>query len=180
VHHGYFWALAEMNQLSSTVSQNCQKIGISSRQNITARSSAEAEIYATNECTKQPIQLSYIIKSLPLNIPVMTLPSILLYNDNSAYICWSKATTTKGLWHVQIRENAIQESVLSDFITVKHIKGKVIVSDLFTKEDKDMEHFITIIALTLELHIFGCAHPLYLLSLFTHSPSGQIYISTLF
>jgi hypothetical protein len=30
VHHGYFWALAEENQLSSTVSQNCQKIGISS------------------------------------------------------------------------------------------------------------------------------------------------------
>jgi hypothetical protein len=30
VYHGYFWALAEENQLSSTVSQNCEKIGISS------------------------------------------------------------------------------------------------------------------------------------------------------
>jgi hypothetical protein len=30
VHHGYFWALAEQNQLLSTVSQNCEKIGISS------------------------------------------------------------------------------------------------------------------------------------------------------
>jgi hypothetical protein len=30
VHHGYFWALTEENQLLSTVSQNCQKIGISS------------------------------------------------------------------------------------------------------------------------------------------------------
>jgi hypothetical protein len=30
VHHGYFWVLAEMNQLSSTVSQNCQKLSICS------------------------------------------------------------------------------------------------------------------------------------------------------
>jgi hypothetical protein len=30
VNHGYSWALVEMNQLPSTVSQNCQKIGISS------------------------------------------------------------------------------------------------------------------------------------------------------
>jgi hypothetical protein len=29
-HYGYFWALAERNQLTSTVSQNCQSIGVSS------------------------------------------------------------------------------------------------------------------------------------------------------
>jgi hypothetical protein len=115
----------------------------SKRQSITARSSAEAEIYATDECTKNLIQLSHILTHLPLHTPVMSLPSI-IYNDNMACICWSKATTTKGLRHVQIRENAVRESVQSDFITVQHIEGKINLSDLFTKEDKDTEHFITL------------------------------------
>jgi hypothetical protein len=30
IHYGYFWALAERNQLTSTVSQNCNSIGVSS------------------------------------------------------------------------------------------------------------------------------------------------------
>jgi deoxyuridine 5'-triphosphate nucleotidohydrolase len=115
----------------------------SKRQTITARSSAEAEIYATDECTKQLIQLSFILDDLPISLPIMTLPSI-IYNDNSACVCWSKATTTKGLRYVQIRENAIRESVESDFISVRHIEGKVNLADIFTKEDRDAEHFISI------------------------------------
>jgi hypothetical protein len=71
----------------------------------------------------------------------MTLPSI-IYNDNMACVCWSKTTTTKGLRHLQICDNSIRESVQGDFITVKHIEGKVNLSDLFIKEDKDAEHFI--------------------------------------
>ena len=67
-----------------------------------------------------------------------------VYNDNSACIQWSSNMTTKGLRHVQIRENAVRESVLNGFIEVKHIQGKVNLSDLFTKEDKDTGHFITI------------------------------------
>jgi hypothetical protein len=115
----------------------------SKRQTITARSSAEAEIYATDECTKNLIQLSHILTHLPLNTPVMTLPSI-IYNDNMACVCLSKATTTKGLRHVQIRENAVRESVQSNFITVQHIERKINLSDHFTKEDKDADHFITL------------------------------------
>jgi hypothetical protein len=78
----------------------------------------------------------------------MTLPSI-IYNDNMACVCWSKATTTKGLQYVQIHENAVRESVQSDFITVQHIEGKINLSDLFTKEDKDTEHFIILCDLLL-------------------------------
>ena len=65
-----------------------------------------------------------------------------IFNDNSACVCWSKATTTKGLRHIQMRENAIREAVLSDFVSVSHIEGKVNLADMFTKEDKDTPHFI--------------------------------------
>jgi hypothetical protein len=116
---------------------------MSKRQSITARSSAEAEIYATDECTKQLIHLSYIIEGLDLTNEFLSTPTP-IYNDNSACVCWSKATTTKGLRHIQMRENAIRESVLSDFITIQHIEGKLNLADMFTKEDKDTAHFIQI------------------------------------
>jgi hypothetical protein len=38
----------------------------------------------------------------------------------------------------------VQESVQSDFITVQDIEGKVNIADLFKKEDKDMEYFMTL------------------------------------
>jgi hypothetical protein len=55
----------------------------SKRQSITARSSAEAEIYATDECTKQLIHLSYIIEGLGLTEEIMQPPTT-VYNNNSA------------------------------------------------------------------------------------------------
>jgi hypothetical protein len=116
---------------------------VSKRQSITVRSSAEAEIYATNECTKQIIHLSYLIDGLQLTEQLM-LPPTIIYNDNSACVCWSKATTTKGLRHIQMRENAIRESVENDFISVQHIEGKLNLADMFTKEDRDTEHFIRV------------------------------------
>jgi hypothetical protein len=115
----------------------------SKRQSITARSSAEAEIYATDECTKQLIHLSYLIEGLELTNDLMHPPTT-IYNDNSACVCWSKATTTKGLRHIQMRENAIREAVATDFISVQHIEGKLNLADMFTKEDRDTEHFIRV------------------------------------
>jgi hypothetical protein len=51
--------------------------------------------------------------------------------------------TTKGLRHIQMRENAVREQVQQGLITVEHIGGKQNLSDAFTKEEKDPEHFIT-------------------------------------
>ena len=114
---------------------------VSKRQTITARSSAEAEIYAVDECTKYLLYLKQIIEGLDLQEELM--PSFTkIYNDNNAAVCWSKNSTTKGLRHVQIRENAVRESVLSQFIKVLHIAGKINLADMFTKEDKDAKHFI--------------------------------------
>ena len=72
---------------------------------------------------------------------VFNSPTI-IYNDNAACVQWSKNTTTKGLRHIQIRENAIREQCQSGFVTIKHIEGKINVSDMFTKEEKSAEHFI--------------------------------------
>jgi hypothetical protein len=52
--------------------------------------------------------------------------------------------TTKGLQHIQIRENAVRENVENNFILVEHVEGKRNLSDLFTKEYKDASHFIHI------------------------------------
>jgi hypothetical protein len=115
----------------------------SKRQSITARSSAEAEIYATDECTKSLLHLSYIVEGFNLITQLMNKPTT-IYNDNTACIIWSKSMTTKGLRHLQMRENAVRESVQNGFIETKHCEGKYNLSDMFTKEDKDILHYITI------------------------------------
>jgi hypothetical protein len=116
---------------------------VSKRQSITARSSAESEIYATDECCKALIHLSMLIEGLNLLKEVMPKPTN-VYNDNQACIIWSRSMTTKGLRHVQIRENAVRESQQTGFIRTKHCQGKFNLSDMFTKEDKNPAHFIEI------------------------------------
>ena len=116
---------------------------MSKRQSITARSSAEAEIYATDECIKSLAHISYIIDGFDLKDSIMPSPTI-VYNDNSACVQWSVNLTTKGLRHIQIRENAVRESVQNGFAKVEHIAGNINLSDIFTKEDKDISHFLQI------------------------------------
>ena len=116
---------------------------VSKCQTLTARSSAKAEIYAANECTKFLLHLLHHIIMQDIGLSDKHMPSkTLVYNDNEACVCWSHNLTTKGLRHIQIRENAVRESVQSNFIHVLHISGKVNLADLFTKEDKDAAHFI--------------------------------------
>jgi len=64
------------------------------------------------------------------------------YNDNMACGNWSKCTTTKGLRHIQMKENRVRESILSKFVIIKHIDGKLNLADIFTKEMKDTSHFV--------------------------------------
>ena len=40
-----------------------------------------------------------------------------------------------------MRENAVRELTLSDFLLVTHILGERNLADLFTKEDKDVHHY---------------------------------------
>ncbi len=65
-----------------------------------------------------------------------------IFNDNNACVNWSKRSTTKGLRHIQMRENMVRENVENKFVSVQHVGGKFNTADLFTKEMKDIAHFV--------------------------------------
>jgi hypothetical protein len=83
---------------------------LSKQQTITAGSSAEAEIYATNECVKFLLELVQIFEFLEVKNIFMPNTNI-MYNDNKACVNWSKSSTTKGLRHIQMKENHIRENI---------------------------------------------------------------------
>jgi hypothetical protein len=114
---------------------------LSKRQTVTAGSSAEAEIYATNECVKFLLELTQIFDFLEVKDTFM--PGITtIYNDNQACVNWSKSCTTKGLRHIQMKENHIRENIANNFVSIHHVDGKVNMADIFTKEMKDTGHFV--------------------------------------
>jgi len=116
---------------------------ISKRQQVTAASSAEAEIYTTDECIKFLLELVQIMDFL--EVKHLFMPSTnTFYNDNNACVEWSRSATSKGLRHIQMRENRVRENIASNFIHVKHIAGKINLANIFTKEMKDTSHFVEI------------------------------------
>ncbi len=72
-----------------------------------------------------------------------------IYNDNKACVNWSNNSTMKGLRHIQMKENHVRENVESQFVTIEHVGGKVNMADLFTKEMKDISHFVELRDLTM-------------------------------
>jgi len=111
----------------------------SKRQTITARSSAEAEIYATDECVKQLLYIRNIIKDLGLEKDLLKNKTK-IYNDNMACVIWTSNKTSKGLRYIQIRENATREN--KHLFDIQHISGKLNIADIFSKEVKDAKQFI--------------------------------------
>ena len=111
------------------------------RQTFTARSSAHAEIGAVDDCTKSIQHIRNILTDLNI-FQQFTKGPITIYNDNQATVQWSHNMTTKGLRYIQIRENAVREQVQAQLIQVKHIGGLHNSSDIFTKEDKDIKHYL--------------------------------------
>jgi hypothetical protein len=105
----------------------------------TSGSSCEAEIKATNSCTKSILWFRHILSDLNLLQSSSPTP---LYNDNQGAVNWSKTTSTKGMRHVNIQENIVRESIhVFKDITVSHIPGPCNPSDIFTKEFKSDETF---------------------------------------
>ena len=115
----------------------------SKRQSITARSSAESEIYATDECCKDILYLSQLIHDLNLQADLLD-KTIHIYNDSMACVHWTKNKTTRSIRHIQLRENAIRESVQNGLISVLHVPGTSNPSDILTKEDRDPLHYVTL------------------------------------
>jgi hypothetical protein len=114
---------------------------MSKHQSVTAGSSAETKIYATNECVKFLLELSQLMDFLQVRDIFMS-GTTTIYNDNEACVQWSKSTTLKGLRHIQMKENHVRENIVSSFVTVQHVDGSVNLADLFTKEMKDIVHFV--------------------------------------
>jgi len=114
---------------------------ISRRQKVTAASSAEAEIYATDECIKFLLELDQIMEFLDVKHLFKPTTNI-IYNDNRACVQWSKKATTKGLRYIQMCENRVRENVANNFVTIHHVDGKLNIVDIFTKEMRDTAHFV--------------------------------------
>ena len=112
-------------------------------QTITAQLSDEAEIYVTDECVKSIQFISHIINDLNLQSDLLHQP-ITVLNNNMATVHWSRNKTSKNIRNLQIRKNAVCESVASGSIIIKHVDGKTNLDNIFTKEEKDIGHFIGI------------------------------------
>ena len=115
----------------------------SKRQSITARSSAESEIYATDECCKDILYLSQLIHDLNLQKDLLNKTTH-IYNDSMACVHWTRNRTTRSIRHIQLRENAVREAVQSGLISVMHVPGTSNPSDILTKEDRDVAHYISL------------------------------------
>jgi hypothetical protein len=101
---------------------------LSKRQSVTAGSSAEAEIYATDECVKFLLELIQIFDFLEVKNIFMPATNV-IYNDNHACIQWSKNTTTKRLRHIQMKENRVRENIVSKFVSIRHLRGVLLFSN---------------------------------------------------
>jgi hypothetical protein len=112
----------------------------SKHQKVTAVSSAEAEIYATDECVHFLLELVKIFEFLGIKETFM-LDTTTIFNDNQACVNCSHSGTTKGLRHIQMKENHIGENILSNFITIQHVEDRLNLADIFTKEMKNVGHF---------------------------------------
>jgi hypothetical protein len=106
---------------------------LSKRQSVTAGSSAEVEIYATNECIKFLLELVQIMEFL--QVKHIFMPSTnTINNDNQACVNWSKSCATKGLHHTQMKENHVCENISSHFVTVHHINGCINLADILVRK----------------------------------------------
>ena len=113
------------------------------RQQRTSLSSCEAEVRATNEGTKLTMALRHFASSYDASgtpLPELAEPAM-IYNDNEACVIWANGFTTKGLRHIEHRENYVRELVQDGAVRVAHVPGKCNPSDIFTKEMKDGAHF---------------------------------------
>ena len=136
----------------------------SKRQSITARSSAEAKIYATDECVRELTYIRNIFKNLDLHKQLLSQP-INIFNDNIACVQWSKNKTTRTIRHIQLRDNAVRENIKQKLINIHHIPGAHNIADIFTKEDRDKSHFISLREKILHPP-FKCHHTTYNMSKF--------------
>lgn len=115
----------------------------SKRQSITAKSSAEPEIYATDELVREFTYIRNVFKDLGLQKQFLSKP-INIFNDNMTCVQWSKNRTTRTIRHIQLRDNTVQENIKQKLINIHHIPTAHNIADIITKEDRDKSHFTSL------------------------------------
>ena len=104
----------------------------------TAQSSCQAEVHSVNETTKLILEYKLLFRDIDLPLQ----HTVEIKNDNQGAIQWSKGTTTKKMRWVDLRENLVRGNILNKNIHVSHIPGKTNLSDIFTKEFRDVSQFL--------------------------------------
>jgi hypothetical protein len=124
----------------------------SHKERCNSRSSAEAEVKSTDECTKSCQWLHHVLDDMGL---LPTGPTK-IYNDNKAAVDWSNMTSHKGMHHMNICESAVHKAIhVYNKIKVEHIGGKTNVSDLLTKEHKSDIIYLDIRDSFMSHHLHG-------------------------
>ena len=57
---------------------------------------------------------------------------------------WGTGLIPKVIRHVNIQDSAVRDSIGLNEIKLQHIDGKLNPTDLFTKEIRDISHFLTL------------------------------------
>jgi len=58
-----------------------------------------------------------------------------------------------------MRENRVRENVQKHFVTISHINGKINLADIFTKEMRDISHFVELCNLMLHPRLSSSSVP---------------------
>jgi hypothetical protein len=83
-------------------------------------------------------------------------------NDYFGCVDWSNSFSTKGMHHVNIRENGVREARLLGEVSILHIPGTSNPADLFTIRSSNLTlHFI---------HCGAYYYFIHLLSRLDHAP----------
>ena len=94
--------------------------------------SCEAEVKATDECTRTVCAMHQILEDLH---HLQSSPTTVC-NDDQAAVDWSKCCSMKSFRHYNIHENVVRESQQHGEVKIVHCSGKTNPSDSFTKEHK--------------------------------------------
>jgi hypothetical protein len=106
-----------------------------------ALSSFEAEIVATNKCTKKLQSIRFHAQDTrPKNVWLLWMNNKKQWQSQVA-VDWTAWCTNKGTKHINLRKNYVRELHQNGTTKVTHIPGLINASDLFTKELKDASHF---------------------------------------
>ena len=114
------------------------------RQQRTSLSSCEAEINATNMGSKLTVAARNFtrgFKACGVPVPSDISGPTKVFNDNNACVLWFNNMALKATHHIKLRENSVREWVQDKSLKVLHVAGKDNVSDIFTKEMRDVAHF---------------------------------------